>query len=130
MLVSEQFLFWLYLKNWVGATLFEVFAPQNGLNWVNLGPKQLWQVDGQAYGDLDGEDDEDEDGDESNDNDIENTDLVNGTWPDYLGGDDEVSRRPAVYPLLPLVVFFLLENIVGNFIVLGWWFRELGYFVK
>ena len=98
------------------------------VGWLSPGGQAHGDLDGD--GDFDGDGDEDKNGDESNDNDIENTDLVNGTWPDYLGGDDEVSRRPAVYPLLPLVVFFLLENIVGNFIVLGWWFRELGCFIK
>ena len=67
---------------------------------------------GQGHGDLGGDGDEDEDGDESDDTDMEDSDLVDGTWPDYLGGDDQVSRRPSVHSLLPLVVFFLLENLL------------------
>ena len=42
MLVSEQFFGFVVPQKLRWGCNFEVFAPQNSLNWVNLGPKQLW----------------------------------------------------------------------------------------
>ena len=40
-LVSEQFFVLVVPQKLSWGRTFEVFGPQNGINWVNRGPKQL-----------------------------------------------------------------------------------------